>query len=250
MSRANSTYEAAMLRISRYGRRGFSFNARYTYGHAMDWNPNESTQVSGSEVFDPADFRQEYGTSNLDVRHSVSGMMMWHAPWKLHNLEGRLANGWFLSAIGQFHSGRPYTMHTSGTIPEQFLTSGAAIVGLGPSMNGYGGENRVYGVGRNTYRYPLTWKADLRMGKTFNLGRMREMELMAESFNLFNHQNLTQLETIGYYIAHGSTTGTMPTLNFLTGLKTGQTEFGKPLDVNATDFFRPRQIDFGVRLRF
>ncbi|HEY1985914.1 MAG TPA: carboxypeptidase-like regulatory domain-containing protein [Terracidiphilus sp.] len=250
MSRANSTYEAAMLRVSRFGRRGLSFHTRYTYAHAMDWNPNESTSVTGSELLDPVNFSQEYGTSNLDVRHSGSAMVIWQAPWKLKNLEGRLANGWFASGTGQFHSGLPYTMRTAGSIPEEFKTSGAAIVGLGPSMNGYGGDNRVYGVGRNTYRYPLTWKADLRMGRRFNLGNMREMELMAESFNLFNHQNVTQLETVGYYIARGGISGTLPTLNFLTGLKTGQTEFGKPLDVNATDFFRPRQIDFGLRLRF
>jgi len=116
-------------------------------------------------------------------------------------------------------------------------------------MKGYGGDNRVYGVGRNTYRYPSTWKADMRLGKKFNLGQMRELELMAETFNLFNHQNVTRLETVCYYIGPGSP-GSLPTLNFLTGLKTGQTEFGKPLDVNATDFFRPRQFDFGMRVRF
>ena len=39
---ANSTYEAAMVKITRYGRRGLSLHAHYTYAHAMDWNPNES----------------------------------------------------------------------------------------------------------------------------------------------------------------------------------------------------------------
>ena len=249
-SRANSTYEAAMLRVSRTARRGIGFRARYTYAHAMDWNPNESMSITGSSVLDPLDFRQEYGTSNLDIRHSVSSMLIWQAPWKLKGSAGQFANGWMLSAIGQFHSGLPFTMRTAGSIPEEFDTTGAAIVGLGPGMNGFGGDNRVYGVGRNTYRYPYTWKADVRLGKTFNLGQMRELELLAESFNLFNHQNVTRLETVGYYIAPGSAAGSLPTLNFLTGLKTGQTEFGKPLDVNATDFFRPRQFDFGLRMRF
>jgi hypothetical protein len=55
---------------------------------------------------------------------------------------------------------------------------------------------------------------------------------------------------VGYYVAPGSRAGSLPTLNFLTGLKAGQTEFGKPLDVNATDYFRPRQFDFGMRMRF
>ncbi len=250
MSRANSTYEAAMLRVSRYGRRGLGFHARYTYGHAMDWNPNESTLINGSSMLDPLDFRQEYGTSDLDVRHSASGMLIWQAPWKMKGLGGRFANGWMLSGTGQFHSGLPFSMHTAGAIPAAYDVTGAAMVGLGPSMNGYGGENRVYGVGRNTYRYPFTWKADVRMGKKINLGQMRELELLAESFNLFNHQNVTRIETVGYTISPGSSAGSLPTLNFLTGLETGQTEFGKPMDVNATDFFRPRQFDFGMRMRF
>ncbi|MGA2086128.1 MAG: hypothetical protein ABSG60_11465, partial [Terracidiphilus sp.] len=250
VSRANSTYEAAMVKVVRYGRRGLSLHAHYTYSHAMDWNPNESTLVAGSDVLDPANFSQEYGTSNLDIRHSAAAMVIYAAPWKLRNLAGKLANGWMVSVIGQYHSGLPYTMRTSGSLAEEFnQTTGAAIVGLGPGINGSGGDNRVYGVGRNTYRYPATWKADLRLGKRFDLGHMRELELLAESFNLFNHQNVTELETTGYYLEPG-TPDTLPTLNFLTGLKTGTTAFGQPLNINATDFYRERQIQFGLRMRF
>jgi hypothetical protein len=249
-SEANSTYEAAMVRVMRNSRRGLSFHGRYIYAHAMDWNPNESDQVTGSEVLDPTNLRQEYGTSDLDMRHSAAAAVIWNAPWKLHGTAGKLANGWMLSGVGQYHSGSPYTMRTEGSLAEEFATGGAAIVGLGPGMNGYGGDNRVYGVGRNTYRYPQTWKANLRVGRKFEMGRDRQLELMAESFNLLNHQNVTELETTGYTIEPGTTAGELPTLNFLTGLKTGQTEFGMPLNINATDFFRERQIDFGVRLRF
>jgi hypothetical protein len=258
-SRANSTYEAAILKVVRYGRRGLSLHAHYTYSHAMDWNPNESTLVAGSDVLDPnpANFSQEYGTSNLDVRHSAAAMVIYEAPWKLRNLAGRLANGWMVSGIGQFHSGLPYTMRTSGSLPKEFTAAGTAIVGLGPGMNGSGGDNRVYGVGnggvynigRNTFRYPATWKADLRLGKKFDLGQMRQLELLVESFNLFNHQNVTELETTGYYIQSG-TLDTLPTLNFLTGLKANTTAFGQPLNINATNFYRERELQLGLRMRF
>jgi hypothetical protein len=186
-------------------------------------------------------------------------MVVYKAQWKLNGLAGKLGNGWMVSGVGQFRSGMPFTMHTSGSLPEEFdVITGAAIVGLGPGMNGSGGDNRVYGVGnnntvynigRNTYRYPATWKADLRLGRRFDLGHMRELELLAESFNLLNHQNVTELETTGYYIETGSTSS-LPTLNFLTGLKANTTAFGQPLNINATNFFRERQIQFGLRLRF
>ena len=251
MSRANSTYEAAMFKVVRYGRRGLSLHAHYTYGHAMDWNPNESTTVAGSDVLDPSAFSQEYGTSNLDLRHSAAALVIYETPWKLRGAAGRLGNGWMVSGIGQFHSGLPYTMRTSGALAEEFdRTTGTAIVALGPGMNGSGGDNRVYGVGRNTYRYPSTWKADMRLGKSFDLGQMRKLELLVESFNLFNHQNVTELETTGYYIESGTASGTLPSLNFLTGLKANTTAFGRPLNINTTNFYRERQIQVGVRMRF
>jgi hypothetical protein len=284
MSRANSTYEAWMIKAVRYGRRGLSLHAHYTYSHATDWNPNESAQVAGNDVLDPTEFSQEYGTSNLDMRHSANVTAVYEAPWKLHGRAGKIGNGWMVSGVGQFRSGMPYTMRTSGSLPECFVsvggtpctttyqqlnaTAGTAILGLGPGMNGSGGDNRVYGrgnnnivysIGRNTYRYPATWKADLRLGRRFNLGQMRQLELLAESFNLFNHQNVTELETTGYYIESG-TTSSLPTLNFLNGPITNPTTgfvtnanttaFGQPLNINATNFYRERQIQFGLRLRF
>jgi hypothetical protein len=261
-SRANSTYEAAMLRLVRNGRRGLSLRAHYTYERAMDWNPNESSQVAGNDVLDPSDFGLEYGTGNLDMRHSAGATVICETPWKLHGMAGKFANGWMLSGVGQFRGGMPFTMRTSGAQPKQFLhtTSGTeTVVGVGPGMNGSGGDNRVYGlgsdgrsynIGRNTYRYPATWKADLRLAKRFDLGSMRQLELLAESFNLFNHQNVTQLETTGYTIQSGTSSGALPTLNFLTGLKASTTAFGQPLNVNATNFYRERKFQFGMRMRF
>ncbi len=267
-SKANSTYEAAMVRLSRYGSRGLSLHAHYTYAHAMDWNPNESPL---DPVDSSHDFSQEYGTSNLDTRHSAAAMVVFEAPWKMRDFAGTIANGWMLSGIGQFHSGLPFTMRTSGSLPTELNDAGYAIVGLGPSMNGSGGDNRVYGLGsdnqvynmgRNTYRYPGTWKVDVRLAKRFDLGEMRQFEILAETFNLFNHQNVTNIETTGYIIEPGSPPSTLgaaavpPSLNFLTGLKTNSKTglpipgFGQPLDINATDFYRERQIQLGLRMRF
>ncbi len=252
VSKANSTYEAAMLKVTRFGRRGLSLHAHYTYAHAMDWNPGESPLDPN-----PANFDQEYGTSSLDMRHSAAAMAIYEAPWKLRNLPGKLANGWTVSSIGNFGSGLPYTMRVTGSLPEEYSTMTGEIEALGPGMNGSGGDNRVYGVGRNTYRYPYMWKVDMRLAKGFDLGHMRQLELLVESFNLFNHQNVTELESTGYYIERGSS-GELPSLNVLTIPPANITvppsavtpAFGQPLNVNATNFYRERQIQFGARMRF
>ena len=259
-SRANSTYEAATIRLVRNGRRGLTLNTRYIYGHAMDWNPNGSSSVTGSDVLDPSDFRHEYGVSTLDARHTIFTSVIFNTPWNFHNTAGHFANGWRLSGIGSFHSGLPYTMRTSGSVPRVVnLTSRAVITGFGPSMNGSGGDNRVYGVGnngvsydmgRNRFRYPSAWKADVQLGKQIDLGKMRQLELLGETFNLFNHRNVTEVETIGYSVAPGGQDGSFPTLTYFTGLKANSTAFGQSLNSNSTSYYRERQIQFGLRMRF
>ena len=128
-----------------------------------------------------------------------------------------------------------------------------------------GNDGRAYNIGRNTFRYPNTWKADLRLAKRFDLGEMRQLELLAESFNLFNHQNVT--ETRNHRLLHrdSGSSGTLPTLCYLTidttgtraaepppstGSGTPIPAFGQPLNINATDFYRERQIELGLRMRF
>ena len=81
------------------------------------------------------------------------------------------------------------------------------------------------------------------------------MELLAETFNLFNHQNVTEIETTGYYHRVRQRQRSPPTLNFLTGLKSNQrpachSGFGQPLNINATNFYRERQIQLGLSMRF
>ena len=210
--------------------------------------------MAGSDVLDPKDLRSGYGTSNLDVRHTAAATVTLAAPWKLRTAARWIANGWRLSGVGQFRSGLPYSMHTSGSIPEMFdAYNNPIVVGIGPGMNGSGGDNRVYGVPRNTFRHPSTWKADMRLTKEFELGDMRRLELMVESFNLFNHRNTTQVETTGYEIQN-SGSGALPTLTFLTQGTTGTAAttpaFGQPLNINGTNFYRERQIQIGARFRF
>ena len=144
-----------------------------------------------------------------------------------------------LSGIGQFRSGLPYTMRTSGSLPEEFTTTGAAIVGLGPGMNGSGGDNRVYGS--RPQHLPLsqhTGRPTCASPRSFDLGEMRQLELLAESFNLFNHQNVTELETTGYSIENSGTSSTLPTLCYLTINTTG-TRVAEPRPQPASELRWP-----------
>jgi len=104
----------------------------------------------------------------------------------------------------------PYTMRTSGSLPKEFNQfNGEVIAGLGPGMNGSGGDNRVYGVGndkfiynigRNTYRYPQPGRPPAPR-QAIRPRPPARIATARESFNLFNHQNVTQLEPTLLHLA-------------------------------------------------
>ncbi len=103
----------------------------------------------------------------------------------MRDWKGYFANGWAIAGIGQFRSGLPFTIRTSGYIPGYYhslVTGGYQLSeGVAPGINGSGGDNRIYSIGRNTYRYPDTWKADTRISKRFPLANRRELELVARA---------------------------------------------------------------------
>ena len=85
---------------------------------------------------------------------------------------------------------------------------------------------------------------------TEDLEFLRQLELMGETFNLFNHRNVTEIETTGYSLGAGGLNGSFPTLTYLAGLKANTTAFGQRLNSNSTDYYRERQFQVGLRMRF
>ena len=141
-------------------------------------------------------------------------MVIYEAPWKLRNFAGRLGNGWMLSGIGQFHSGLPYTMRVTGSLPEEFDSAWQwRSSGLRPGMNGSGGDNRSTDLAAmaTTTTSAATPSAIPPRGRPICgsasdsiWAKCASWRFMAESFNLFNHQNVTEIETTGYTIEPGS----------------------------------------------
>ena len=99
-----------------------------------------------------------------------------HEPWRRRGLAGRVFNGYTLATTGEWRTGLPYTMRTTGSIPApscsyyNWLIAGGPnsgpnclkavnqpggvitdeevpITGLGASLNGSGGEDLLAPVG-------------------------------------------------------------------------------------------------------
>jgi len=135
-----------------------------------------------------------------------------------------------MAPIYQIQNGLPYSATVSNSAP------GGAISGI----NGSGGTNRL-DIGRNTFRFPLTWVADLRISKQVSIAERCKLELSTDFFNLANKQNVTAVTGIGgsngtFY----TISGTNLTFNGL-GLKT---------NANSNFVYSPRQIQLGLRIKF
>lgn len=299
-SETNSSYRGAMVRVVRRMSRTMSINAGYTWAHAIDDGQNEATFAERNDVYDPADRRLEHGTSNFDVRQRVAGGMVIAAPWRLHGAAGALFGGYSLAGTGEWQTGLPYSMRTMGSTPtpscsyQDWLAAGGAtgngadclkvvrqpnatfdsgsaavpIAGLGPSLNGSGGEDLIVPVGRNTYRYPEAANLDLRLTKRIRFSDRYSLEVMAEAFNALNHENVTDLQTVGYRMSNDTQHANMAKLIWQSGMKPGSTvqlvngtkvtdpvfdataAFGGTTNANSRMLSRERQVQAGIRIFF
>ena len=262
VSETNATYHAAVLRVTRRTAQGLTINAGYTWSHAIDENQNESTFADSNDVYDPADLSLERGTSNFDVRQRIAGGVVAHEPWRFGGMTGTILNGFTLAATGEWRSGLPYSMRTTGSIPTpscsyyNWLVAGGAngganclkavtqpngvitdeyvpIAGLGASLNGSGGEDLIAPVGRNTFRYPNVTNLDVRFAKSTRLRERVSLELIGEAFNVMNHQNATAIQTIGYRVTNDPAHANMGTLSYQSGLTTTNTTSSSGVTVEA-----------------
>jgi Carboxypeptidase regulatory-like domain len=246
-SETNSRYEAGLIRLTHRMQHGIQYHANYTYSHSTDYNQNESTFADGNDVLDPRNFSLEYGNSSFDVRQRLTGGAVFQSEWKPKGLKGVFLAGYSLAPTMQLQAGLPYTMRTVGAVPSvkviDELSRIRTISGLGVSINGSGGDNRLPEVGRNTFRYPPTYGFDVRASKRTQINERFNLELLAECFNLINHRNATRVETSGYAMNGASSAFTLPRLTYVA-------DFGAITNANSTAMSRERQIQIAVKLNF
>jgi hypothetical protein len=302
VSETNSSYRGAIAELTRRMSRTLTVHAAYTWAHAIDDNQNEATFAERNDVYDPADLKLEHGTSNYDVRQRLAGGLVLREPWRLRGPAGMLLGGYSLAGTGAWRTGLPWSMRTMGAVPTpscsyaNWLNAGGAtgdganclkavtqpdetftdntagmvvpIASLGGSLNGSGGEDLIPPIGRNTYRYPAAVNLDLRFTKTIRISDRCSFEMMGEAFNALNHQNVTNMQTVGYRVTNDKTHPNMATLTWQSGVKPGtkivlvngtsETQyaydptaaFGGVTNANSGAVNRERQLQLGLRLNF
>jgi hypothetical protein len=300
ISETNSSYRGAMVRVVRRLSPSLMLDAGYTWAHAIDDGQNEATYADRDDVYDPLDLRLEHGTSNYDVRQRIAGAVILREPWRPRGAAGVFFGGYSLAGAGEWRTGLPYSMRTLGPVPtpscsyQDWLNAGGAtgdganclkvvqqpdavledpgtavrIPSLGPSLNGSGGEDLIPLIGRNTFRYPGEANLDLRLTKRIRFSDRYNLSLLGEAFNVLNHQNVTDMQTVGYRVGNDTTHANMATLTWQSGERpatatelvngTSVTQyaydataaFGSATNAASSALQRERQIQAGVKLNF
>jgi hypothetical protein len=248
-SGVNSNYQGLVGQISHRFANHLELNANYTWSHALDYGANNQTATTANNLLDPQNLRAEYGNSVTNIPNRLVISAVVSAPWKYSGWKSYLLNDYQVSPGYQIQSGLPYSMGTSGTLSTAYLPTGN-LNAIGGGINGSNGTFRVPGFERNGFTQPKTNVLDLRLSKRFAVYERFKLELLGESFNLLNHQNITAVNTTAYTIGATTNASKVVTGNTLT-FSTAVPGYGAPTNSNSSGFsYSPRQLQLAVRLQF
>ena len=241
-SNVNASYNAFVVQLHKVVSEGLGFRVNYTWSHALDNNQSSTTYTTYNNTLSPAPFtyyydgvahtvtRPDYGNSTFDVRQRLNATMHW-SPRPLRHHHGVMhtaLNHWTISPIVQVATGRPFSEYVSGNPP---VSTCAGCLGY----MGTGGNLRLPFLQRNSFRMGDFYNVDLRLLRRIRINEHQHVEVLAEAFNLFNHQNITS-RSHTYYTVYKST------LEY-------DSNFDTPTGA-ANTIYREREVQLGVRWYF
>jgi hypothetical protein len=250
LSNVNSSYNGMTAEIQNRSIRGLQFDANYTWSHALDFNQNASTTVSGTtnSWLNPyASARQNYGTSQFNVGNRFVGYVLYTLPGiSSGGALKYLTNGWSVNDTFQMQNGLPYSAEIdSGKNSATALNSG--------TWNGVNGVFYIPVIGLNTFQVPRAIVDDLRVQKQFTFHDRYNLQLSADMYNVANKQNLSSsdINDDAYNFTPGTgANANTATMTFLPNTAPG-VGFGSHSTSNDSGFlYTPREFQIQARLEF
>src|SRR3984957_797626 len=251
---ANSNYNGLQTTLTRQFSKGISFQANYTWSHAIDdgsdpFRPQQNNTVFPANTFE---LKREKGSSSFDVRHRFVANYTAELPFgrgkdHLNNgLVGRALEGWSWSGIVVLQSGFPFDIFAPGidsdgtgaTQRADFNPNGTRVpvtmplTQTGPNVGlfsfpAFGGPGNL---GRNRFVGPGYKNFDMVIAKNTKISERFRLEFRSEFYNVFNHPNFQQPDN---FISDGSAFGQ------------STAEVGRNDGTTGA-----RQLQFGMKLHF
>jgi hypothetical protein len=213
----DSVYHGGFFTLNKRLSGGFGLNINYTFSKTLDL-PTGYTIYDLAE--DPFNLHRDWGLSSQHVGQRFILTFTGEGPKRW-----ALTRGFKLGVITTLQSGRFSTLFT------------------GFDVNGdlEFGPDRVGVVGRNTYRGDSFKQVDLRLTRVMSWRERIRIEPLVEFFNLFNHPNVTQVDTV---YGAADFVGPVPR-RFKDGVAGALPSFGRPAGTGPA-----RQVQFALRVSF
>ncbi|RMG56492.1 MAG: TonB-dependent receptor [Acidobacteria bacterium] len=215
-----SLYHAGNLIVQRRFHRNVSLVVNYTFSKTIDsTSPGTSlTQIPENNL----NARLDRAVSNMHVAHRFVLRLLAEGPRRF-----ALTRDFKLGIITTLESARFYTI----------------FVGFDANGDLQPTNDRVGLLGRNTLKGDNFSSVDLRLSRIIPFGERLKLEFIAETFNLFNTTNITEINTV--YGAPDFLPGQPVPHSFRDRIQAPVASFGTPKAVS-----NPRQIQFALKLRF
>ncbi len=187
-----SNYNGLNVMLNRRFSRGYQVFATYTWSHAIDDAPEQNVLDSGNFVPEDLTSRtRDRGNSLSDRRHVFTASGVLNPSWDIDSkpvsavLNHNQLSFLFTASSGDiFNIGSNRTLNGDNSVPASL-------------------QRPLY-IGRNTVRGPKIVQMDLRYSHLFPIKERYRAEFLGEFTNIFNHSNITGINTTASVDAAGN----------------------------------------------
>lgn len=209
-ARTKSRYHGLQIALNRPFTDGLLIKGAYTLSRSKNMTSNDEDGWTGLLWNHPLMYDENFATAGFDRTHVFQMAALYELPFLRDNrsMLGQVLGGWQVNGIFSAYSGTPYTIGGSNTALNcQGCGSITVNVSQDPKPTGRPGSTTepYYPVeifsqptglgkegfgnsGRNAFRRPPVWNADMSLFKTFAIGRVRN-EVRIAITDVFNHVN-------------------------------------------------------------
>jgi hypothetical protein len=184
---ANSTYNGLSFTLSRTMNEDLEFSASYTLSKAYDNASNYDEQPQN-----PFDLPAENALSRQHQQQRFTFNALWDLPIGEDEENSHPSNesrSWFVRAFSHIEIAPIFTAESGRPVDP--------LTGLDSNRTGaFPLSSRPLDFARNSLQTPAIVTLDLRVLKYFPFGESRRLDLVAESFNLFNRANVAQINPV------------------------------------------------------
>jgi hypothetical protein len=197
-SGANSNYDALVANFTHRLTRGVELSASYTWSHSISDAPDANSFEQNLPIEDPTNISRDRGNSWANRPQALTISAVLQPTWNVeNNVLRHIVNGNTFAILANLSSG-----------DQQNIVVNKALNGDPISAS----VTRPAFVGRNTVRAPNIYQVDMRYTREIiTLWERVKPQFVFEANNLFNHPNVTILNTVAGVDAAGNITSA-PTL--------------------------------------